>query len=127
MSAQFCARKALAEVGNELAERFTLLRGAGVGRSMAVGEGASNVGYAYGAGVVSPAVGAGLMDRASGVDGPVESDEIVVTYCGETAAAVPFCHVGNCHVSPCGGGSAMDDYCVDCSHSGAKLRRAGAW
>lgn len=123
MSAHADSGKTAPQSVDKLSQRLALARSASIGRRAAVIERPAGIGYAYRAGIVAAAVSSGLFERPSLGDSAVGSNEIMIAYCGKSAATVPCGDIGHGDGASARCGRAMDDDGVYCSHNAAKLRR----
>lgn len=106
MAADGAAGVDIEQAGNEEAERFALLGGAGVGGG-AIRKQATFVGNADAAGVEAADVGADAIERAHGGDDAVEGDVEVVSASGESALAVEAVECFRCEATIAAGGGTM--------------------
>lgn len=102
--------------GKECEERLLLSVGAGIGAFAQAVE-AAHIGDAYGAGVLSTAMRADLLDRSARLDCSVETDQEMVTYGAPALRAVPAVNLGSGDVATKRGCGAVDDDFVDFTHN----------
>lgn len=76
----------------------------------------SDIGYAYGCGVVAPAVGSEAFDGASLMDGAVKVYHIMIAYRVETSGFVPAVYLSDRDMPSARCGGAVDDETVDGAH-----------
>lgn len=109
-------RETRAQLGDNVAERLTLLRSPRVFRCLAIGGNTPDVADADRTRIMPEAVGAGTFDRTSGMYAAIAVYYIMVSYGTESTLPMNAIDVIDSIVTTLGSGCAMDDDFVDITH-----------
>lgn len=123
MSVDFGGREFRSQLFEQIEHGLLLLGCASVLGCFVVGGKSTDVADAYAVGVVSLAVCANQLYRATFVDSAVEVDDVVVAYLGEATLTMPAVDVSDGEGIAFGCGGAMDDDVSDFSHKSKKVKK----
>ena len=118
-----CGREFCSQLFEEVEHCLLLLGCASVLWCLVVGGKSTDVADSNAVGVVSLAVCAYQLYRATFVDSAVEVDDVVVTDLGEATLTMPAVDVSDGERLAFGCGGAMDDDVSDFSHKGKKVKK----